>query len=302
MPSLLLNSFKLFKISIKNNKKAIFYTAVVVTLEIVSVVFLYMLNKIYGNLYQAIQEYRPYDIWNSIWTFCGIAGVLVVINGYMGAFINRLAFEIREGLTIHCFNNLSKYSIENRFEQRVQEDFKKFGESSCDFWSGVFKAVIKLPVFLGVVVSLTHWYTGALIFATIAAGTILTRVVAKKLVPLQAEQESNEADFRNSLKTMSEPKKNFEKVKEQFYKINSRLKLLSFTQSGLSQAFVLLPFIVLMPLYIAKTITMGVFFQSVNALSKIIDSLVILIDSRQVIVSIESSIARLEFITKENKN
>ena len=300
MFDLIIHSFKLFKIAYLNNRKVLKYTAIVVMLEILSVAFLYKLNGVYGNLYQAIQEYRPSDIWNAIWTFCGLAGVLVVVNGYMGAFINRLAFEIREGLTSHCFSHLEVISVQSQYAQRIQEDLRKFGESSCDFWSGIFKAVIKLPIFLGVVVSLTHWYTGLFIFLAVIVGTVATRLVSKRLVGLQAEQESNEALFRSTLvERKAYDIAFFSLIRPLFLKINSRLKLLSFTQSGLGQTFVLLPFIVLMPLYIAKTITMGGFFQSVNALSKIIDSLVILIDSRQVIVNIESSITRLQFLIKK---
>lgn len=296
MPNILVSSFRLFRLSLKNNRTVRYYTGLVILLECLSVFCLYKLNGVYGDLYQAIQEYKTAEIWKAIWIFCGIAGVLVVINGYLGAFVNRLSFEIREGLTNYCIANLSTVSKNAYYEQRIQEDLKKFGESSCEFWSGLFKAIIKLPVFLGVVISLTRWYTGLFIFLTIVVGTILTRVVSKNLVPLQADQESNEALFRKQLASMGEPAKTFKLIKEQFYKINSKLKLLSFTQSGLGQAFVLLPFIVLMPLYITKVITMGSFFQSVNALGKIIDSLVILIDSRQIIVSIESSVTRIKFL------
>lgn len=297
MFELIISSIRLLWIALKNRTGIVRDITIVTTLEIVSIVCLYKLNAVYGDLYGAIQLHAAPKIWRAIWTFSAIAGGLVVINGYLGAFVNRLAFLIREGLTAHCLSNLCGYGMENLIGQKIQEDLRKFSESSCEFWTALFKAVIKIPVFLGVVISLTTKQTGLVILVVVVIGTILTRIVSKTLVPLQVEQESNEALFRSQITNLGEPRKVFLKIREQFYKINKQLKILSFTQSGLSQAFVLLPFIVLMPLYIATTITMGQFFQSVNALSKIIDSLTILIDSRQIIVAIESSLNRLQFIT-----
>jgi hypothetical protein len=87
-------------------------------------------------------------------------------------------------------------------------------------------------------------------------------------------------------------------VRDKFDEVNKAFKYLSFTQSGLSQVFVLLPFILLMPLYISKTITMGAFFQSVNALGKIVDSLSVIIDNRTLLVNIETCLLRIKFFTE----
>lgn len=288
-------AYTLFKIAYSHNKSKIkSLLSLAILFEIISVVSLYYLNMTYGVLYQGIQDYNTAVIWHSITKFALIAGLLVFINGQLGYILTRLGFAIRSGLTDYVLSR--DFSQVPMLNQRIQEDLKYYGELVVEVSAAVFKAAIKLPVFVGVIVTLTKWYVGAIIVAAVVIGTILTRIAGKRLIPMQAQQETNEAMFREKLNPFA-----FNIVKEQFHKIAFQTKKLSYVTSGLSQGFVLLPFIVLMPLYIAKAIPMGQFFQSVNALGKIIDSLTILIDSRQMIVQLESVLLRLEWLRKSPK-
>lgn len=289
----------LLKLAIKNNKAIIGATLGLIALETLSVYGLYKLNGVYGELYQAIQEYRPTDIWNAIWTFSVIAGGLSVLNSLIGARANVLSFAIREGLTRFALEKITPdppykhISSDVLLGQRIQEDTRRFGESVVEIGVALFKAAVKLPLFLGVVISLTDVKAGLIIFVAVVVGTVLTKIVSGRLVHLQSEQESNEARFRSSLTELD-----FDIVKTKFQQINSKLKVLLLVQSGLGQGFALLPFIVLMPLYISKAVTMGAFFQAVNALSKIVDSLSVIIDNRNTLVNIETAKIRLKFLTK----
>lgn len=293
-------AFTLFTLAYKHNKSKIKRLLLLAILfEIVSVIALYYLNLTYGVLYQGIQDYNTTIIWHSIAKFAGIAGLLVLINGQLGYVLTQLGFAIRLGLTDHVLSG--DFNHVPMLAQRIQEDLKYYGELVVEVAAAVFKAAIKLPVFVGVIVTLTQWWVGAIIVGTVVIGTILTRIAGKRLVPMQAQQETNEAEFRSEI---AEGRKGgayykFTRLTFQFHKIAAQTKKLSYVTSGLSQGFVLLPFIVLMPLYIAKSIPMGQFFQSVNALGKIIDSLTILIDSRQMIVQLESVLLRLTWLSKK---
>ncbi len=290
---MLAKSFRLFRIAICNKRGIGKLIGIVTALELISIALLYLLNSVYGKLYSGIELHDSQAIWLNIGKFSVIAMILVVVGGYLTAISNRLAFSIRCGITTHCSDNIDTYTNVKFLNQRIQEDVRKFSDSSVELWIAVSKAVLKLPIFLGVVVSLTQWYVGLIVLSLVIAGTYLTRYMAKKLAALQSYQEQNEAEFRATLGGAS-----WIAIMLLFNKLNYRLKLLSFTQNGLGQAFVLVPFIVMMPMYIAGSIKMGAFFQSVNALGKVIDSLMILIDSRQTIVEVESSLIRLEFITE----
>ncbi len=294
-----MRALKLVLIGFRNNRKKILaFLIPVLILEVFSVYLLYHLNSTYGNLYQAITDYKANEIWKNIGIFSGLAMILVGVEGYLGFFINRLAFEMRTGLTHHCLLNVSdKFSkTVPLYAQRVQEDLSKFSTNICDLSVALLRAGMKLPVFLWVIVGLTKWYIALAVVIAVIVATVTTKLAASRLVPLQAVQEGNEATFRLFLFM-----DHFTQISRQFTQINKKLKLLSFVQSGAQQFFVLLPFVILMPLYIAKVITVKGFFQSVNALAKIIQSLLVIIDNRQLIVQIESCLLRLEFLQNKDK-
>lgn len=278
----------------ENGRRIIGPLLLVIGAEVVSVGLLYGLNTVYGKLYQAIQEYHHNAIYLNIAHFSIIAMVLVFVNGMMGLFANLLSLEIRTGLTRGALGVLPKHRDMPLVGQRIQEDLKKYAETSVQLFTSVFKALLTLPIFLGVIISLTKPWIGLAIVAIVFAGTVWTKVASRKLIQMQAVQESNEAEFRAQL-----TEKSYDHVVTQTHPIINELKKLSFIQNGLGQAFALVPFIILMPLYVAKTITMGAFFQAVNALGKIIDSLSILIDNRQLISQVESSLVRLEWYYKK---
>ena len=287
-------SLGLFKRAFANNKKNYKYLIVTLILEALAITLLYNLNSQYGFLYQGIQEYNKNLIWRSIGIFAGLALALVGVSGYATYYANKLAFGVRGGLTLFYTANLTNYNNIPNIEQRIQEDLKNFGERSVEFWLTVLKAIVKLPLFLSVIITLTSWYVGVIILSAVIIGTYLTKVLANKLIELQSKQETNEANFRVSLANKIDFVMDWFKIRNMFEKINKQIKKLNFLQSGLGQTFVLLPFIILIPLYISKTITMGAFFQSVNALSKVIDSLIVLIDNRQLMANIATCLKRME--------
>lgn len=282
----------MIRLALRNNKALL---SLILLLEGITVGLLYLLNTTYGNLYSAIETVNATEIYRNIGIFSGLAMVLVVFNGYLVALANRLAFNIRMNLT-HFFLARDQSSVP-LFAQRIQEDTRKFSENAVELGLAVFKAGLKLPIFVGVMVSITSWKIGAIVLTLVVAGTWLTKFMASRLIELQSVQETYEARFREALgydKRTLYVLATIGSLTINFTELNKRLKVLAFTQQGLGQAFVLVPFIVLMPLYVAKTIHMGAFFQAVNALGKVIDSLTVLIDSRQTIVNVQTSYSRIK--------
>jgi ABC-type uncharacterized transport system fused permease/ATPase subunit len=295
---MLLQSYRLFKLAAENTDGMKFKLFIVLLLEAVSIFFLFLLNKQYGSIYQGIQDYNVDMIYKGIALFSLIAGIIVGVEGFLTFYTNKLAFAIRAGLTIFFTRNIKKTEGIENVEQRIQEDLKNFGEKSCEFWLTVLRSIVKLPLFLGVIMVLTKWWVALIILISVILGTYITKVVATKLIELQAKQESNEAEFRKAIKNRFDMRISFINIHACFLKINKQIKKLCFFQNGLGQTFVLLPFIVLLPLYVTKVVTMGAFMQSVNALSKVIDSLTILIDKRQLIVSVSTCLTRMKELEK----
>lgn len=293
-------SLKLFSIAVKNETKVIKFLVIAVLLEILTVALLYFLNGYYGSLYDGITKFDAHIIYSSIFKFAGIAGILVLIGGFSTYYINRLAFSIRVGLNTYYSNRYHVISHVENIEQRIQEDLRNFGERSCEFWFAVLKSLLKLPIFIGIVITLTQWWVGLILILAVIFGTWSTKVVAQKLIQLQAVQESNEASYRKGL--INYIFKDFEQIKSTFELINRQIKKLSFLQSGLSQTFVLLPLVILMPLYLTKGITMGIMMQTANAMGRVIESLTVLIEQRQLIVNISTCLKRMETLETSDKD
>lgn len=271
-------------------KYSFFIFPVLFQLSIVTL--LYFLNKVYGNLYDAIQQYNGYEIWYNIIKFSILALFLVFCGGYGSFFNNKLVLSMRCKLYEYLSLSIKK-TVDIQQAQKLQEDIHRVCDVSVELGSAILKALIKLPLFAYVIASLTQWWVAMIIIFLVVMGTLATKIMAKGLVRTQSNKETMEARFRADLMIKSPLNKVPDYVKSAFLDWNRELKSLLFLQNGLGQMFALLPFILLMPLYLTKSITLGAFFQSVNGLSKVVDSLSVLIDNRALISNLYTSLERL---------
>jgi len=264
----------------------------------------YYINQIYGRLYDAIQNYRPSDAWFNVGLFCALAAVAVVVDAYETYELNRLFVKMRTTLINKVYKDLNvNESVDSQtIPQRIQEDTIKFCSTSIDLGTAFFKAAIKIPLFIGVITTLTNWWTGLIVLAAVVLGTFATKWISKTLVTARSDYESSEALLRNKFNnTYSFPQNIYNTVLDTYAKYNKELKKLSLLSGALGQTFVLLPFILLLPLYFAKTLTLGSFFQSVKALDKIISSLSVVIDNRSTITVYLTAKSRLESINEKGQ-
>lgn len=272
------------------------------TIIVAGAVLLYFLNNVYGDLYNAIQAYKPIEAWRAVATFCGLAGIAVILDSYKTFELNKLTMNMRTSLLSFLVKNdyTDKANNHETTHQRLQDDTFKFTEITVELAVAFFEAAIKVPLFIGVIVTLTDWKTGLIVLISVVAGTILSKVISTKLVTARSDYESSEAKLRESLKTKTLKATVYDAVLATYDEYNKQLKKLTFVTGMLGQTFVLLPFILLLPLYFAKVLTLGAFFQSVKALDKIIQSLSVIIDNRNKITMYLTSKKRLEELLKKD--
>jgi putative ATP-binding cassette transporter len=288
----------LLKASFTGVKSIVVPMAIIVTIA----VLLYFLNQVYGDLYNAIQAYNAKDAWRAVATFSGLAGLAVILDSYKTYELNKLHMKMRTSLLSFLVENdyTDKANNHETTPQRLQEDTFKFTEITVELAVAFFEAAIKIPLFIGVIVTLTDWKTGVIVLVSVIAGTVLSKVISTRLVTARSDYESAEAKLRESLKTKTLKATIYDSVLATYDEYNKQLKKLTFVTGGLSQGFVLLPFILLLPLYFAKVLTLGSFFQSVRALDKIIQSLSVVIDNRNKITMFLTSKKRLEDLLKKD--
>jgi putative ATP-binding cassette transporter len=191
-------------------------------------------------------------------------------------------------------------------DQRIAEDLRDFTASTLmlglDFISNVvtlFSFVFVLYAISGAVTLFGVTINGYMLWVAVlysALGTAITQLIGRKLVPLSFRQQRLEADFRYGLMRVRENPEaialsrgerdeqitlaeRFQALRDNFWAIMGRTKLLNFFTIGFTQIANIFPLVVILPRYFAKKIGLGelsqipmVFSQVQNALSWFINS------------------------------
>lgn len=194
-------------------------------------------------------------------------------------------------------------------DQRISEDVRLFVEMTLKFSIGVLKAFCTFISFVFILYELSGsleftfagkvWHIqGYLVWVALiysVVGTWLTHLIGQKLVGLNFIQQRYEADFRFSMMRMRENaesvafysgeqqeggvfKKRFRLLLDNFWKIVETQKKLVWLNSGYSQIAIIFPFVVAMPRYLSKEITLGGLIQIASAFGRVQESLSYFVD------------------------
>lgn len=195
-------------------------------------------------------------------------------------------------------------------DQRIHEDIKLFIEKILFLGLGLLNAVVTLGSFVVIlwILSATAPFTafgitwsipGYLVWAALiysALGTVITQWIGNKLVGLNFMQQRYEADFRFNLVRVRENSEqvallegeNAEKERllvrfgllaDNWMKIASRTKRLTFFTAGFSQISNIFPYIVVSPAYFAGTVQLGGLMQTASAFASVQKSLSFFVSS-----------------------
>lgn len=209
-------------------------------------------------------------------------------------------------------------------DQRISEDVRLFVEMTLKFSLGILKAFTTLVSFVIILWQLSgplefllgsyninipgYLVWTALLYAII--GTWLTHKVGKKLVGLNFVQQKYEADFRFSMMRLRENsesvafydgeereagvfKKRFTLLLNNFWQIINKQKQLIWLNSGYAQIAIIFPFVVCMPRYLSKQISLGGLMQIAAAFGRVQDSLSYFIDMYASMAEWKSVVDRL---------
>lgn len=209
-------------------------------------------------------------------------------------------------------------------DQRISEDVRLFVEMTLKFSIGLLKAFCTFVSFVFILYELSGaldftfagiaWHIDgylvwvALIYSIV--GTWLTHLVGKKLVGLNFIQQRYEADFRFSMMRMRENaesvafysgeqqeggvfKKRFKLLLDNFWKIVDKQKQLVWLNSGYSQIAIIFPFVVAMPRYLSREITLGGLMQIASAFGRVQDSLSYFVDMYALLAEWRAVVERL---------
>lgn len=217
---------------------------------------------------------------------------------------------IDEWLQHKTYYRLQMFGVDtDNPDQRISEDVRLFVSNTITFSIGILKAFCTLVSFVFILWKLSGPLAftlggmkfnldGYLVWVALGysiIGTWITHKVGHKLVNLNFVQQRYEADFRFGMMRMRENaesiafysgeqqeagvlKKRFTTLLDNFWKIVQKQKQLVWINSGYSQIAIIFPFVVTIPRYLSKQITLGGLMQIATAFGRVQDSLSYFVD------------------------
>ena len=238
----------------------------------------------------------------SLWLYLGTFALAIPLGVYYRWTEERLALLWREWMAQHLikryFNNRAYYrlrgsaSIDNP-DQRISEDVRNFTISSLSFLLIALNATVSVIVFIGVLWAISVTLVGVLLVYAVA-GTGLSILIGRRLVGLNYHQYQKEADFRYSLVRVRD---NAESIA--FYRGEKRERRdlvgrlgaavqnmmiiigwnrnLGFFINSYNYAALILPVVIVAPLFMRGEVEFGVVTQSAGAFAQVLAAVSLII-------------------------
>lgn len=209
-------------------------------------------------------------------------------------------------------------------DQRISEDVNLFVTQTLGFFIGIVKALCTLLSFVVILWQLSGAFAlhvfgrnihipGYMVWVAVAyasVGTYITHRVGHKLVGLNFLQQRREADFRFSMMRMRENaesvafydgekveggvfKKRFALLLKNFWAIVQKQKQLVWLNSGYSQIAIIFPFVVAIPRFLSRELTLGGLMQVATAFGRVQDSLSYFVDMYTSLAEWQAVVTRL---------
>jgi len=213
------------------------------------------------------------------------------------------------------FSNRAYYHVKDNREidnpdQRISQDISAFTATSLEFLSIIFFSIVQLISFIGILWGISIKLVLILV-AYAAVGTTVTFFFGKKLVNLNFQQLRKEADLRYGLVHVRDnaesiafyrgEKREQDQVKNRLLAALENLRFLigwqrnlEFFTRGYEYIILVLPIVVMAPLYFAGQIKFGVVTQAESAFAQVLGALSIIISQFEQLSGFVAGISRLE--------
>jgi putative ATP-binding cassette transporter len=265
--------------------------------------------------------------------FCEIVVVYIVVAVYAFYLNQMLQIRWRQWITRHFVQNwladrayynisLSPATVKgiDNPDQRIANDLSDFTTSTLSLGLDLMSNIVTLFSFVVVLYTISgsirifgftipgYMLWVALIYSVI--GTAFTHLIGRKLIPLSFNQQKVEADFRYSLvRVRDNPeaialyrgeaeeelnlRERFLAIRENWWAIMRRTKMLNFFTIGFNQIASIFPLVVSLPRYFAHKIGFGGLSQIPQAFGQVQGALSWVVGSYSSLVTWRATVARL---------
>jgi len=262
---------------------------------------------------------RDHDGWvQGLWKFVGLCFISVPVGVFYRYAQERLSLVWRRWMTQHLikryFYNRAYYriraseSVDNP-DQRITEDVKLFTSGVLNFFLVIVNSVVTLATFFTVLWSVSHRLV-AVLLAYAAVGTVVSMLFGKRLVGLYFNQYQREANFRYGLVRVREnaesiaffrgEKREHRDLIERFADVFENTlwiigwnRYLGFFSNGYNYLALIVPSLIVGPLYIRGDVEFGVVTQAESAFAQVLAALSIIIAQIENLSSFSAGVRRL---------
>jgi len=278
-----------------------------------------LLNFVGRDFMTALSEKNLPAFNKNLLLYLGIFIIATPVSVFYSFTRRILGVNWRLWLTRHFldkyFHNRAYYHIKDNREidnpdQRISQDISAFTATSLEFLSIIFFSIVQLISFIGILWGISIKLV-LILLAYAAVGTTVTFFFGKKLVNLNFLQLRKEADLRYGLVHVrdnaesiafyrgEEREKN--QVKDRLLIAIKNLRFLigwqrnlEFFTKGYEYIILVLPVVVMAPLYFAGQIKFGVVTQAESAFVQVLGALSIIVSQFEQLTGFVAGITRLE--------
>jgi len=272
-----------------------------------------------GNFFTtALAEKDQPTFWRFLFVYAGVFIVgtpIVVVYTYTR---QKLALYWREWMTNKFLDNYlenrSYYQINSEGkidnpDQRMAEDVKSFTNQSLFFVLTILNSVIDVISFTGILWSISKLLSIFLIFYAVT-GTLIAVIFGRKLITLNFNQLRREADFRYGLVHIRDNAESIAfyqgeeqeslQIKQRFARVFNNFNLLigwqrnvDYFTTGYRYAVIILPSLIMAPIYFAGEIKYGDITQAGFAFSQVLGAFSLVVSQIDNLTAFAAGINRL---------
>jgi putative ATP-binding cassette transporter len=294
--------------------QAIGLLTAVVALNLVTVYVDVLLNDFQRDFFNAMENRDQAEFFRQLWRFAGLATAFILVAVYK--FYLTQLFELRwrtwltERYVDGWLSQRAYYRLElggtrtDNPDQRIAEDIRMFTEYTTSLSMGLLNSVVTLVSFIAILWAVSGPLTFALFGTPLTipgymvwvallyaiAGSVLSHLIGRRLIPLNFAQQRFEADFRYGLVRVREHAESialyrgerpegagllarFGHVVSNYWALVRAQKRLIWAQSFYGQLAVIFPFVVAAPRFFGGALKLGDVMQIANAFGQVQGSL-----------------------------
>ena len=250
----------------------------------------------------AITRKDPLAFWRTLGWYLGTFALAIPIGVYYRWVEERLALLWREWMAQHLvkryFNNRAYFrlrgseSVDNP-DQRISEDVRNFTASSLSFLLITLNSLVTLAAFIGVLWMISTSLVAILVVYAVA-GTAISILIGRKLVRLHYHQYEKEANFRYGLVRVRDNAESiafYRGEKREHLDLFNRLtaavanmrliiirnRNLGFFTNSYNYLALVLPVLVVAPMYMRGQVEFGVVTQAAGAFAQVLAAVSLII-------------------------